>query len=219
MFGDVLFKDRRDAGRRLAQALAPLGLDEPLVLALPRGGVPVGFEVAEALGAPLDIVLVRKLGAPDFPEFGIGAVADGRQPHTVLNEDAMAAMRLPAGYVESESRRQLEEIERRRKIYVGERQPVDVEGRNVVLVDDGIATGSTVRVALLALRRAGARKIVVAIPVAPASAVEELRALADDVVCLATPAPFRAVGAHFADFEQTTDEEVIRLLDRAKHPR
>jgi putative phosphoribosyl transferase len=216
--GHALFRNRRDAGQQLAEALKLLRLDDPLVLALPRGGVPVGFEVAQALHAPLDIMLVRKIGAPDFPELGIGAVADGHDPQTVLNESAMAMVHPPAGYIEAESRRQLEEIERRRKAYLGGRAPVDVKNRTVILVDDGIATGGTVKVALQALRRSQAGTILLAVPVAPQSALDELRDAADQIVCLATPYPFRAVGLHYADFEQTTDEEVVTLLDAARQP-
>lgn len=216
MFGDARFADRRDAGRRLGQALQQLGLRDPLVLALPRGGVPVAFEVAQALKAQLDIMLVRKIGAPHFPELGLGAVADGHDPQTVLNADAMAEVRPPAGYIEQESERQLAEIERRRKIYVGDRKPPDLRGRAVVLVDDGIATGGTVKVALLALKREGAGQIVLAIPVAPKEVIERLREFADRVVCLATPDSFRAVGLHYDDFEQTTDDEVVRLLNAAR---
>lgn len=216
MFADALFRDRRDAGRQLGEAIKVLGLSKPLVLALPRGGVPVAYEVARALEAPLDIMLVRKIGAPDFPELGIGAVADGHEPQTVLNEDAMAMVHPPAGYVEAESKRQLAEIERRREAYLGNREAMGVEGRTVVLVDDGIATGGTVKAALMALRRAGAQEVVLAVPVAPESALEEMRALADEVVCLATPHPFRAVGLHYEDFAQTSDEEVVQLLKAAR---
>lgn len=216
MFVDALFRDRRDAGRQLGEAVKVLGLSQPVVLALPRGGVPVAYEVARALEAPLDIMLVRKIGAPDFPELGIGAVADGHDPQTVLNDDAMAMVHPPAGYVEAESRRQLAEIERRREAYLGKREAIEVNGRTVVLVDDGIATGGTVKAALMALRRAGAHEVVLAVPVAPESALEEMRTLADEVVCLATPHPFRAVGLHYEDFAQTSDEEVVRLLEVAR---
>ncbi|MGN6488948.1 MAG: phosphoribosyltransferase [Devosia sp.] len=216
--GQPLFHDRRDAGRQLGAALQRLGLDDPLVLALPRGGVPVAFEVAAALGAPLDIMLVRKIGAPGYAELGIGAVTDGHDPQTVLNEEAMAMVRPPAGYVEAESRRQREEIERRRTAYLGGRAPADPRGRTVVLVDDGIATGGTVKVALLALRRSQPKAIVLAVPVAPESVLDELKSAADQVVCLATPEGFQAVGAHYFDFAQTTDEEVVRLLATARQP-
>jgi len=218
MSADTLFENRRDAGRRLGEALRPLPLHDPLVLALPRGGVPVAFEVAQALDAPLDLLLVRKIGAPGAPELGLGAVVDGHDPQTVLNDDVRAMVRPPPGYVEAESRRQLAEIERRRDAYLRGRPPADVKGRTVVLVDDGIATGGTVKVALSALRRAGARRIVLAVPVAPDSVIAALHEMADAVVCLETPHPFGAVGFHYADFGQTGDEEVVRLLDAARHP-
>lgn len=209
------FADRREAGRRLGEAVKGLGLENPVVVALPRGGVPVAFEVARALGAPLEIMLVRKIGAPGHGEYGLGAIADGEEPQTVLNDRAMEIVQPDAGYVEAEGQRQMAEIERRRKVYLGDRRRIDVGGRVVVLVDDGIATGSTARVALVALRRAGARRIVLAVPVAPEAAVEELKSVADDVVCLSMPEPFRAVGQDYADFTQTSDEEVVRLLREA----
>jgi putative phosphoribosyl transferase len=206
------FADRRDAGRRLALALADLHVEAPLVLALPRGGVPVAAEVARALEAPLDVMLVRKLGAPGMPEYGLGAIAGGAHPQTVLNDEVIALLSPDPGYVDAERRRQLAEIDRRQLAYLGDRPPLDRKGRNVILVDDGIATGATARAALTALRLEGAATIVLAVPVAPRRALEALRALADHVVCLATPAAFHAVGEHYRDFRQTTDNEVIRLL-------
>jgi len=148
-----IFRDRRDAGRRLAAALAPYCERRPIVLALPRGGVPVGFEVAKALAAPLDVLLVRKIGAPGHEELGLGAVVDGHDPQLVLNEDLVRAVAPPAGYIEAEEQRQLAEIKRRRQEYVGDRSPVAVEGRTVIVVDDGIATGATVKAALRGLAR------------------------------------------------------------------
>lgn len=198
--------------------LVPLRLEAPLVLALPRGGVPVAAEVAAALRAPLDVLLVRKIGAPDQPEYGLGAVVDGTPPRTVLNDDAIADAGVSPAYIEAEAARQREEIERRRQLYRGGRPPEAVGGRTVVLVDDGIATGGTVRAALLALRDAGAGSIVLAIPVAPHAVLEALHGLADRIVCLASPDPFRAVGLHYASFEQTSDAEVIRRLAAARSP-
>src|SRR5438477_9733546 len=148
-----LFRNRPDAGRRLAVALAPYRESRPIVLALPRGGVPVGFEVAKALAAPLDVLLVRKIGAPGHEELGLGAVVDGHDPQLVLNEDLVRAVAPPPGYIEAEEQRQLAEIERRRQEYVGNRTPVAVEGRTVIVVDDGIATGATVKAALRGLAR------------------------------------------------------------------
>lgn len=214
----AIFKDRTDAGRQLAQALVGLAKSDPLVFALPRGGVPVAFEVAKALHAPLGILLVRKIGAPGHAEYGIGAVVDGMNPQLVLNEEAMEIVRPSRQYIEAEKTRQLAEIERRRALYFGERPPLSVEGRTVVLVDDGIATGGTVRVALKALRRDRAAHIILAVPVAPRDIVDVIRAEADEVVCLATPEPFRAVGLHYEDFDQTTDDEVIDLLRKAEQP-
>jgi putative phosphoribosyl transferase len=210
------FLDRRDAGRRLAQALSGRMLADPVVLALPRGGVPVGFEVAQALQAPLDILLVRKLGAPGHEEFGIGAIVDGASPQTVLNAEAIELLHIPPAYVAQESDRQLAEIERRRRLYSGSAKAVSVTGRTAIIVDDGIATGGTALVALQALRRASPQRTVLAVPVAPPDTLAKLAKEADEVVCLASPADFRAVSLQYADFAQTSDEEVIELLARRR---
>lgn len=216
MFGaQALFTDRQDAGRRLAKAVAALRLSEPIILALPRGGVPVAFEVARALDAPLDLLLVRKLGAPGYEEYGIGALVDGSDPQIVLNEEAMSIIRPPPDYVQAETQRQLIELERRRKAYLGPRRALPTKDKTVVVVDDGIATGSTITVALRALRKAGAAKVILAVPVAPADTVARLRREADQVVCLATPEHFGSVGQHYVTFGQTTDQEVIDLLEAA----
>lgn len=215
MKGRAIFRDRTEAGRKLAEALERLAWSDPLILALPRGGVPVAFEVGKALHAPLDVLLVRKIGVPGHSEYGIGAVIDGANPQLVLSEEAMAIVRPDSDYIEAEKRRQLAEIERRRKLYLGNRRPVPVAGRTVILVDDGIATGGTVRVALKALRKNQAARIVLAVPVAPRDTLDIIGA-ADDVICLATPDPFLAVGVHYEDFEQTTDSEVIGLLREAE---
>jgi putative phosphoribosyl transferase len=219
MFKDPkAFSDRRQAGRQLGEELAKRKWRDPVVLALPRGGVPVGFEVARALHAPLDVLLVRKIGAPGYPEFGIGAVVDGDDPQVVINEDAAFILDPSSDYLEVEKKRQLEEIERRRTQYVGNRATEPIKGRTAIVVDDGIATGSTIKVALKALRRSGASRIVVAVPVAPQDTIESLRKEADDVVCLSTPEGFRAVGLHYVDFKQITDEEVVQLLSAASAP-
>jgi len=211
-----LFRNRRDAGRRLAAVLQPHRTSRPIVLALPRGGVPVGFEVAKALAAPLDVLLVRKIGAPGHEELGLGAVVDGHDPQLVLNEDLVRAVAPPPGYMEAEQQRQLAEIERRRRHYIGDRSPVAVEGRTVIVVDDGIATGATVKAALRGLARNRPARLVLAVPVAPADSLDELSAECDEVVCLATPDPFYAVGPHYRDFRQTEDAEVVRLLAEAR---
>ncbi len=211
-----LFRDRADAGRRLAEALARYRDAAPLVLALPRGGVPVGFEVAKALEAQLDVLLVRKIGVPGHEELALGAVVDGVDPQVVVNENVMAMAAPPAGYLEAAKARELEEIERRRRAYRGDRPPVPVRDRTVIIVDDGIATGATVRAALRGVRQAGPARLVLAVPVAPAETVASLREECDEVVCLETPEPFYAVGLHYGDFGQTTDDEVVNLLAKAQ---
>ena len=215
-FFEPLFDDRRDAGRQLAAALTGYRESGPVVLALPRGGVPVGFEVANALGASFDVLLVRKIGAPGHEELGLGAIVDGHDPQLVLNEDVVRAVAPPPGYIEAETQRQLAEIERRRRHYVGDRPPVPVGGQVVIIVDDGIATGGTVKAALRGVRRNRPARLVLAVPVAPAESLNELTAECDDIVCLATPEPFYAVGPHYRDFRQTGDAEVVRLLAEAR---
>ncbi|WP_274423349.1 phosphoribosyltransferase [Chelativorans sp. YIM 93263] len=216
MFGTrTEFKNRTDAGERLARELEHFSDVNPVVLALPRGGVPVAFEVAKALKAPLDVLMVRKLGAPNHPEYGIGAVVDGSDPQVVLNEEAMQIVRPPREYVEAEKERQLAEIERRRAEYLAGRRPIPLAGRTAIVVDDGIATGGTIRVALNALRRAKAASIALAVPVAPREVLDILHEDADEVICLSAPVDFRAVGLHYEDFGQTSDAEVVRLLGAA----
>jgi putative phosphoribosyl transferase len=212
---DEMLRDRHDAGRRLAAALMRLKPERPVVLALPRGGVPVAFEVAQALDAPLDVILVRKIGAPGQPELGIGAIVDGSEPQLVLNDEMVRLVQPDAGYIEAEEKRQLTELERRRKLYRGARPPAAVEGRTVIVVDDGIATGGSVKAVLQALARAKPARLVLAVPVAPQDSLEAVSSAADEVVCLASPDPFFAVGAHYRDFTQTTDDEVITLLRQA----
>jgi putative phosphoribosyl transferase len=213
---EPLFRDRRDAGRQLAAGLAPYRDSHPVVLALPRGGVPVGFEVAKALGALLDVLLVRKIGAPGQEELGLGAIVDGHDPQLVLNEEIIRVVAPPPGYIEAEAQRQLAEIERRRQYYVGNRPPIPVDGRVVIVVDDGIATGATVKAALRGVARHHPARLALAVPVAPADTLRQLAAECDDIVCLAKPEPFYAVGPHYQDFRQTMDDEVVRLLAEAQ---
>ena len=210
------FLDRADAGRKLAAALMHLKDEKPIVLALPRGGVPVACEVAKALQAPLDVVLVRKIGAPRQKELGLGAVVDGPHPRIVLNEDVVRAVDPGSQYIQAEAAREVAEMERRRKLYRPDRPPLDARGRTVIVVDDGIATGGTMKAVLSALREQQPRKLVLAVPVAPRDSIEELLRFTDEVVVLATPEPFYAVGACYRDFTQTSDEEVIDLLARAQ---
>jgi putative phosphoribosyl transferase len=211
-----LFTDRREAGRQLALALGDLASERPVVLALPRGGVPVAYEVARALKAPLDLVMVRKIGAPGHAELGIGAVVDGDDPQIVINTELAAQVGATDAYIRAQAERELQEIERRRACYTRGREPVPLKDRTAIVVDDGIATGGTARAVLQALSRTGARRVVLAVPVAPPQAVEQLVEAADEVACLATPDPFYAVGLHYTDFAQTTDDEVVELLDRAR---
>lgn len=211
-----LFADRQQAGVRLASELAHLASSRPLVLALPRGGVPVAFEVAKALDADLDLLFVRKLGAPGYEELGIGAVVDGADPQLVLNEEVVRQLAPSPNYIRAEMRRQLAEIERRRHAYLGGAAPLAVAGRTVILVDDGIATGGTVKAALKGVRKVHPARLVLAVPVAPPETIATLRSECDEIVCLAQPSPFFAVGAHYARFDQTSDEEVVRLLAAAR---
>jgi predicted phosphoribosyltransferase len=209
------FADRFEAGRQLAAALsAYVGRSNVLVLALPRGGVPVGYEVAQALHAPLDVFLVRKLGVPGREELAMGALASGGV--RVLNEEVVRKLHIPRSVLETITKREGAELAQREHLYRGERPPPDVRGRIVLLVDDGLATGSSMRAAVAALRQQGPQRIVVAVPVGAAETCAELRAEADEVVCAYTPEPFCAVGLWYEDFTQTGDAEVRELLERAQ---
>jgi putative phosphoribosyl transferase len=212
---DDRFRDRQEAGRQLGTALfGQFGnREDTIVLALPRGGIPIGYEVARALGAPLDVFVVRKLGLPGHEEFAMGAIASGGV--RVLNQGVFAQFPIPMHVVDAVAQREMRELERRERSYRGSRAPLDVRGQTVIVVDDGLATGSTMRAAVHALRKLGPRAIVVAVPVAAPDTCEEFRSEVDEIVCLRTPEPFQAVGLWYADFSQTTDEQVHELLDRA----
>lgn len=209
----IVFADRIEAGRLLAEEVLALNLVDPVVLALPRGGVPVAAEVASALHAPLDLLLVRKIGAPEHGELAVAAVAEGPLPVVVIDDETLHLTGASRAYVDREAKGELREIARRRAVYLRNRPPLPVEGRTAVVVDDGIATGTTVRAALQALRRRNPSRLVLAIPVAPPEVVAALRADVDDLVCLSQPPYFHAVGVHYADFHQVSDEEVVRILD------
>ena len=207
------FRDRAEAGRILAEKLVVYaGRPDVLVLALPRGGVPVAFEVARALDVPLDVFVVRKLGVPGHEELAMGAIASGGV--RVLNEDVIQVCP-PLRVIEAVTARELEELGRRERSYRGDRPALQVRGRTVILVDDGLATGSTMRAAIKALRRLGPDRIVVAVPTAAPSTCAELGLEADECICCITPDPFYAVGVWYEDFSQTTDREVRDLLKRA----
>jgi predicted phosphoribosyltransferase len=207
------FSDRREAGRRLAALLADAGLQDPLVLALPRGGVPVAYEIATALGAPLDVFVARKVGAPGHPEYGIGAVAEGGTG--VVDAWAAQALGLTQEDFDRRAADEQREVERRVQEYRGERRLPALAGRDVVLVDDGLATGVTAEAALRALRAQEPRRLILAVPVCAPETARRLRGLADEVICVASPPDFRAVGLWYDDFGQTSDEEVRDLLARA----
>lgn len=207
--------DRRSAGRALADALAAYaGRDDVIVLALPRGGVPVAAEIARALDAPLDVLLVRKLGLPDQPELAMGAIASGGT--VVFNEDVLAATRLPDDVIADVIALEQRELERRERLYRGDRPWPELAGRTVILVDDGLATGATMRAAIEAVRAQGAARVVVAVPVAPPDTVARLQALADEVIALYQPVHFMAVGQWYVDFSQVDDDEVIATLASAR---
>jgi len=213
----AMFIDRKDAGRRLAAALSGLKADRPIVYGLPRGGVPVAAEVAAVLEAPLDIVLVRKIGAPGQPELAMGAVVDGETPEIFWNEDIVAACGVSESARDAAAAAELRVIETRRRRYGQVPDRPSPKGRTAIVVDDGLATGATAIVALHALRRMGAARVILAVPVGPPETVEHLRAVADEVVCLVEPPWFSGVGAFYEDFGQTEDDEVIALLAEAAH--
>lgn len=211
------FRDRRDAGAKLAGVLKPYREERPVVFALPRGGVPVAYEVALALDAPLDVLVARKLGAPDQPEFGIGAVAPGGV--RVLNEDAVRRLGIPGEYLGRITARETAEVERRLRHFRGDSPETSVAGRTAILVDDGLATGVTARAAVRALRLRGPGRLVLAAPVCAAQTAGSLRSEVDDLVCLRCPPDLGAIGFWYANFDQTGDEEVVNLLQEARRRR
>ena len=208
------FSDRREAGRVLAERLQDYK-DSPgvIVLALPRGGVPVAYEVAQELHAPLDVFIVRKLGVPGHEELAMGAIASGGV--RVLNEEVVAQIGLPNSAIDRVAQRELRELERREREYRGDQPPPDVRGKTVILIDDGLATGSTMRAAAMALRRLNPARLVIAVPAAAPETCEAFRDEVDEIICAITPDPFYAVGIWYEDFSQTSDEEVRELLHRA----
>jgi len=220
------FADRDEAGQMLADRLKGMNLAPPIVvLALPRGGVPIGVIVANALGAALDLVLVRKIGVPWQPELAVAAVAEGDPPEIVVDEGVRSTTQLECSFIESRAVAELREIARRRKAYLGDREPLDIRDGTAIVVDDGIATGATMRAALKAVRRRRPARLVLAVPVAPAETVHALRGEVDEIVCLAQPFPFHAVGQHYVDFRQVDDSEVVDALSasggsdvRIRHP-
>jgi putative phosphoribosyl transferase len=214
LYGGLPFEDREDAGRRLAERLARYRDERPVVFALPRGGVPVGYEISRSLGAPLDVFVSRKLGAPGQPEFGIGAVAPGGV--RVLNGNIVERLGIPYDYLEAVTRKEMAEVERRLRHFRGDRPEPDVRDRTVILVDDGLATGVTARAAVEALRRLGPRRLILAAPVCAAQTAELLGPEVDELVCLEAPSDLGAIGFWYRDFSQTSDEEVIELLERAR---
>jgi putative phosphoribosyl transferase len=210
----MLFRDRTEGGQLLAQKLTAYGNQpEVLVLGLPRGGVPVAFEVAKALNAPLDVFLVRKLGVPGHEELAMGAIASGGV--RVLNSEVVQGLNLSSEAIDKVAAKEQQELERRERAYRGERPPLDVRDRTVIIVDDGLATGATMRAAAVALRQQQPGRIVIGVPVSAPETCNEFRAEVDEIVCAVTPQPFYAVGLWYENFSQTTDEEVRDLLERA----
>jgi putative phosphoribosyl transferase len=210
----MAFKNRSDAGRKLAAALVKYKDLQPVILALPRGGVPVAAEVASRLKAPLDLILVRKVGVPFQPELAMGAVADGGSPLVVRNEDVIGRNGISEADFDAACDSERNEIERRRQRYLGERPRVDIEGRTAIVIDDGVATGATTRAALRAARMRAPKRLILAVPVAPADSLLALREETDDVVCLERHEPFDAIGCYYGDFQQVSDEDVIGILAR-----
>jgi putative phosphoribosyl transferase len=213
----IVYSTREQAGQMLARRLMSYARHDVVVLGVPRSGLPVAKEVADALDAPLDVVVVRKLGAPGQPELGIGAVVDGDHPRAIFNQDIIEHLGVSDEYIEAEIARQLKEVNRRETAYRGGRVKIPLAGQTVIVIDDGIATGSSIRAALRGVRRQKPKRLVLAVPVAPAETIEALRSEADEIVCLETPADFFAVGQFYRDFPQVTDDEVKTIL-QTKQP-
>jgi putative phosphoribosyl transferase len=210
----AIYQDRRHAGKVLASELANYAhRDDLVVLGLPRGGIPVAFEVATALRAPLDVFVVRKLGVPGYPELAMGAIASGGI--MVLNREVIEALKIPERIIDLVVKTETRELERRERAYRGDRLPIDVTDRTVILVDDGLATGASMHAAVTALRQRRPKRVVVGVPIAAPSTCEEIGREVDDIVCAATPEPFQAVGLWYRNFSQTSDEEVRKLLEQA----
>jgi putative phosphoribosyl transferase len=217
VFGFPPFEDRRDAGRQLAEKLSRFKDEQTVVFALPRGGVPVGYEISRALEAPLDVFISRKLGAPGQPEFGIGAVAVGGV--RILNQDVVRRLGIPDDYVEQITAQEIAEVGRRLRYFRGERPEPEVGGRTAILVDDGLATGVTARAAVQALRMRKPRSLILAAPVCAAQTAALFKTVVDELICLESPSDLGAIGFWYRNFEQTSDEEVVELLERARSER
>ncbi|RUV86061.1 MAG: phosphoribosyltransferase [Mesorhizobium sp.] len=214
-----MFRDRQDAGQKLANELAKIPLQDRVVLALPRGGVPVAAEVAKALKAPLDLILVRKVGAPGNPELAVAAIVDGDPPDVILNREIVEAYALGDDELRVLIAKERPELERRRATYCGKHATKSVNGKTVIIVDDGAATGTTMKAAIRALKHRSPRKIIVALPVAPADTVTEIAEEADMIVCLSQPARFRALAYYYLNFPQLSDSEVLGMMDEAAQTR
>jgi putative phosphoribosyl transferase len=213
---DLPFENRQEAGHKLAKAVSALKLQEPIVLALPRGGVPVAAEIATALDAPLEVLVVRKVGAPGNPELAAAALVAGDPPVLMLNPEIVEAFALSGTEIEQMASAEQPELERRSRLYLRGRRPIPVSGRTVIMVDDGVATGTTMKAALRSLRQRGAGNTILAVPVAPPSVVEELREEADMIVCLRQPKHFCALSLHYREFDQVSDSEVLNLLAKSE---
>ncbi len=213
-----MFANREEAGRLLGARLMGYKNKNACVLALPRGGVPVGLEIAKQLNAPLDLIIVRKLGAPSQPELAIGAIVDGAKPQLVLNDDIITQLDISAAYIEEEKQRQLAEIKRRQQTYLAGRPRVSIPGQTAIIVDDGIATGATIKAAILAVRALAPKKLVLAAPVAPTDTIAALRHTVDEIVCLETHDYFGAIGLYYQDFHQIDDDEMQALMAQAPAP-